>query len=778
MSCFNPLCALITCTDLKNLALDLFLALQNLPVSRYLPSSDRRGTLLRDLARLIRSVDDTDDFHINSVVPLHKLVIERASDEAVLNAVFALVILRATPPTVFNKAPHDTPLKSTSSSQQGSEQTHDEIDPRILQEINGCVYQNTKGFYEKYFEGRSWSPTVEKIVRAAKPQVVDGRWTEYPNPPSQTAFLDWFWTFQTQFLQGTRGTYDTSHNTPLAGSDWKRQPDLFLTPSRTTKRDGKYNWTDVQAIGELKKSENPKEFKKELIWFCGHAREVFKYQPTRRFLHGSFIRGSMVEPWVLDRSGLYSCEKFDIHENPKRFIRVMAGYALMSDEELGINTYIKKDKDDKDGKYIMFKGDDETKETKLYLDERPIAFQRAIVCRGTTCYRAKRQKSKRWEFVVKFSWRSDKRRAEGDLLRLAKQRNVWGVARLFGHQDLESITDLRQGMEFESPRTFRLATGSSFSESQSGTSGLLSGLGISQRPPSSSSSGRKRKRQAEISSAQAKRSRSESSRRRLDITGLIEEEDDRPEDVDRYSIEQPNAISLTGLAGPNDGSLDNRIFSCLVISPPGRPIHEFESIKEFLEACHDIVKAHRSLYLDGNILHRDISENNLIITDREKKGEPKGMLIDLDLAKELDSGPSGARHRTGTMEFMAIEVLEGKAHTYRHDLESFFYVFLWVIIRYGLQELPKTSRLRRWYAGSYEDIADIKRSHMDKNRFKGILDEFPLEFNGLEALANGLRDILFPYREGLFTGTYRDPDRLYKHMIDAFERAIAKYVDS
>jgi hypothetical protein len=251
--------------------------------------------------------------------------------------------------------------------------------------------------------------------------VISARRPGYPNPPTQKAFLDWFWTFQAQYLHGTRGTYDTSHSAPLDGSDWKRQPDLFLTPSRTTKRDGKYNWTDVQAIGELKQSENPKEFKKELTWFCGHAREVFKYQPTRRFLHGLFIRGSTVELWVLDRSGLYGCEKFDIHKDPKRFIRVMAGYALMSDEELGINTYIK---EDKDGKYIMFKGDDETKETKLYLDDRPIAFQRAIMCRGTTCYRAKRQNSKRWEFVVKFSWRSDKRRAEGDLLRLAKERNV------------------------------------------------------------------------------------------------------------------------------------------------------------------------------------------------------------------------------------------------------------------------------------------------------------------------------------------------------------------
>jgi Fungal protein kinase len=56
------------------------------------------------------------------------------------------------------------------------------------------------------------------------------------------------------------------------------------------------------------------------------------------------------------------------------------------------------------------------------------------------------------------------------------------------------------------------------------------------------------------------------------------------------------------------------------------------------------------------------------------------MLIDLDLAKELDSDLSAARHRTGTMEFMATEILKDKAHTYRYDLESFFYIFLWIII--------------------------------------------------------------------------------------------------
>jgi hypothetical protein len=89
----------------------------------------------------------------------------------------------------------------------------------------------------------------------------------------------------------------------------------------------------------------------ELVWFCEHAQEIFKCQLTRRFLYGSFIRESMVEPWILDRSRLYICEKFDVHKNPNRFIRVMAGYTLISDEELGMNTDIK---EDKVSKYIMF----------------------------------------------------------------------------------------------------------------------------------------------------------------------------------------------------------------------------------------------------------------------------------------------------------------------------------------------------------------------------------------------------------------------------------------
>ena len=102
----------------------------------------------------------------------------------------------------------------------------------------------------------------------------------------------------------------------------------------------------------------------------------------------------------------------------------------------------------------------------------------------------------------------------------------------------------------------------------------------------------------------------------------------------------------------------------MVISLADQGIHNFRSISQLLKALHDVIKVHRSLLMDGKILHRDISENNIIITDPEEAGDFVSMLIDLDLAKELSSGPSSAQHYMGTMQFMAIKVLLGISYTY------------------------------------------------------------------------------------------------------------------
>lgn len=84
-----------------------------------------------------------------------------------------------------------------------------------------------------------------------------------------------------------------------------------------------------------------------------------------------------------------------------------------------------------------------------------------------------------------------------------------------------------------------------------------------------------------------------------------------------------------------------------------------------------------------------------------------------------------------------------------------------IIIRHdpkgGEKDLSKESKLRAWYTGSYEQIADAKMCHMLKDQFKLILDEFPRKFDGtLKELAEELRMVLFPTCDGtIFRGTLR-----------------------
>lgn len=353
------------------------------------------------------------------------------------------------------------------------------------------------------------------------------------------------------------------------------------------------------------------------------------------------------------------------------------------------------------------------------------------------------------------------RAPEADLLNKAHERGVKGLAKVVGYQqEITSISKLRENLTFSTPYKFRGVPRSANTSSQS-------------QPPISHSfsqfhdlsiiSNVSRKRKSIDSASYAnKRSRSNSQLARTEQVG----------DPIKYPVQEPEGTSLIQQV---ETPFDNRILRALAISPAGRSVTQFSSVIELLETLRDAVVVHRSLLLDGRILHRDISENNIIITNPEKADGFRGMLIDLDLAKEDGKGPSGARHRTGTMEFMAIEVLLGISHTYRHDVEAFFYVLLWLCARRGwhlstkLERRPKKSMLSRWYSGSYEEIAQNKRGDMDKNGLDMILNEFPSTFDSVKPLCRTIRDILFPHKDGLFTGTPRDPEILYAPIIKAFD---------
>jgi hypothetical protein len=83
----------------------------------------------------------------------------------------------------------------------------------------------------------------------------------------------------------------------------------------------------------------------------------------------------------------------------------------------------------------------------------------------------------------------------------------------------------------------------------------------------------------------------------------------------------------------------------------------------------------------------------------KKDGKLIGVLNDYDLSSlATEPGPRGYE-RTGTVPFMAIDLLTKRGqrgevkHLYRHDLESFVWCFAWISLRYKKGVLrPRGSR--------------------------------------------------------------------------------------
>ena len=63
----------------------------------------------------------------------------------------------------------------------------------------------------------------------------------------------------------------------------------------------------------------------------------------------------------------------------------------------------------------------------------------------------------------------------------------------------------------------------------------------------------------------------------------------------------------------------------------------------------------------------------------------------------------------------------------------------------------------------------IKRDDTGADTFENILEEFPLSCDCFKPLCRSIRDILFPYKSGLFVGTPRDSEVLYGPIIKAYE---------
>ncbi|KGQ00821.1 hypothetical protein PAAG_12516 [Paracoccidioides lutzii Pb01] len=423
----------------------------------------------------------------------------------------------------------------------------------------------------------------------------------------------------------------------------------------------------------------------------------------------------------------------DTYKDSRQFFQVHVGYTMMSVEGLGLGILIARDEGGR--KSITVRGPGTSEEVMLQLGEM-LSFN------VPSCFMGPRvvSQTRTGEGVAKLSWVSDKQHPEVELLKLAGQKNAQGVPRIIGHSTITSIADMGCDMAFDDKHH-------DFKSTRPNKGSQVSKQSHSINQPS---------------------------------------RDTQEENEPTFSIQSAHKLSLFTRNG--EELHDNCVLWCLIISPAGRAIYNYRSSLELLTALHDAIKVHRSLYLDGNILHQDISENDITITDPQMAE---------DLAKEVSSERSSAQHQTGTMEFIAIEVLLHIHMMSRSStslpgsvpvngwekLQQLRRSYISYMAGTGGFEThpnnefspPNNSLLRKWFTDSCRDTARFKRSDMGADGFEGIFHlSSPKYLSFAKTLCRAIRDILLPYGDrGIIVGTPQDQKRLFNPIIQAYDDAIS-----
>ncbi|KAL1942198.1 hypothetical protein VTO73DRAFT_6262 [Trametes versicolor] len=162
-----------------------------------------------------------------------------------------------------------------------------------------------------------------------------------------------------------------------------------------------------------------------------------------------------------------------------------------------------------------------------------------------------------------------------------------------------------------------------------------------------------------------------------------------------------------------------------------------EHPEDIIAMVDQITDALHALRYKALILHRDVSNTNIMW--EKKNGQVHFILNDFDLAIRLnrDGTPAmeaTAKHRTGTLPFMSISLLEdtrpnpnstGVMHELHHDYESLFWVATWCTMKTERDILPELKEqiqtaVTKWETGDHEEIAMHKERIIFGNKLKNL----------------------------------------------------------
>ena len=220
----------LTCGDLKDAISGLLVALLGHRVAKKLRSKGSGGTVVGELAQLLNRLD-SGRIEITFFDPLVQAVVQKASDLQIWKQVLQLIASssRLTPPPSVSASFGGTPRTHTSASHQGSEQTKRLLHDPIRDELHNCSHIKVKGFFEKYFDNKSWTPKSKDIFGAMKSAHSDSQWTTFPDRSVESAVWEWWSQFQADHLTDLPGLYHRAvSKAEMANTEGERQLDLFV----------------------------------------------------------------------------------------------------------------------------------------------------------------------------------------------------------------------------------------------------------------------------------------------------------------------------------------------------------------------------------------------------------------------------------------------------------------------------------------------------------------------------------------------------------------------
>ncbi|KAI0761622.1 hypothetical protein BD413DRAFT_589491 [Trametes elegans] len=134
----------------------------------------------------------------------------------------------------------------------------------------------------------------------------------------------------------------------------------------------------------------------------------------------------------------------------------------------------------------------------------------------------------------------------------------------------------------------------------------------------------------------------------------------------------------------------------MLISDVGRPLTDFGKSKRLARGMRDALLGHQLAWEVAGVLHRDVSLGNILLVDNPNEDSFFGFMHDWDSSSKSPDKPrpedeiedsNTFKERTGTYYFMALDLINSSntaavIHVPSHDLESFYWVLLWVVLRH------------------------------------------------------------------------------------------------